>query len=213
MMQIVEPTAVQTPSPTHEAAYAVQGGAASMADVERRLAPYFERAEPRRRVMAYVRGMLSPAACRNSWQVAEVSSDATPDGVQHLLRRALWTPEAVCDERCTYIIEHLGIRTRCWALTRPAFRKRAARPPAWHGNTAGQRAASTTARSACLWPMRVGTGTHCWIGSSSCPRRGLMISGATARPEFRKGDASRPSHSWPKRGGCVCWPRACRPGG
>jgi SRSO17 transposase len=76
----------------------VQGGTAYVADIERRLAPSFARAEPRQRAMAYLRGLLSPAERKNSWQVAEVSGDTTPDGFQHLLRRALWDPEAVRDE-------------------------------------------------------------------------------------------------------------------
>jgi SRSO17 transposase len=86
----------------------VQEGAAYFTDIERRLAPYFERAEPRQRAMAYLRGLLSPAERKNSWQLAEVSGDATPYGFQHLLRRALWDPEAVRDELCTYVIQHLG---------------------------------------------------------------------------------------------------------
>jgi hypothetical protein len=49
-----------------------------MADVERRWAPSFERAEPRRRAMAYLRGLLSPTERKKSWQLAEVSGDATP---------------------------------------------------------------------------------------------------------------------------------------
>ena len=57
---------------------AVQGGAAYLADIERRLAPYFARAEPRQRAMAYRRGLLSPAERKNSWQLAEASGDATP---------------------------------------------------------------------------------------------------------------------------------------
>jgi SRSO17 transposase len=85
----------------------VQGGAAYMADIERRLAPYFERAEPRQRAMAYLRGLLSPAERKNSWQVAEVSGDATPYGIQHLLRRALWDPDVVCEELRRYVVQHL----------------------------------------------------------------------------------------------------------
>jgi len=77
-------------------------------DIERRLAPYFERAEPRQRAMAYLRGLLSPAERKNSWQLAEVSGDATPYAFQHLLRRALWDPEAVRNELRRYIIQHLG---------------------------------------------------------------------------------------------------------
>jgi SRSO17 transposase len=86
----------------------VQGGAAYLADIERRLAPYFERAEPRQRAMAYLRGLLSPAERKNSWQLAEVSGDVTPYGFQHLLRRALWHPDAVRNELRRYILQHLG---------------------------------------------------------------------------------------------------------
>jgi hypothetical protein len=47
--------------------------------------------------MAYLHGLLRPPECRNSWQLAEVSGDSTPDAFQHVLRRALWDPEAVRD--------------------------------------------------------------------------------------------------------------------
>jgi SRSO17 transposase len=77
-------------------------------EIERRLAPYFERTEPRQRAMASRRGLLSPAERKNSWQLAEVSGDTTPYAFQHLLRRALWDPEAVRDELRRYLIQHLG---------------------------------------------------------------------------------------------------------
>ena len=86
----------------------VQWGTACLTDIERRLAPYFERAEPRLRAMAYLRGLLSSAERKNSWQLAEVSGDATPYAFQHLLRRALWEPDAVRDELRTYVVQHLG---------------------------------------------------------------------------------------------------------
>jgi SRSO17 transposase len=86
----------------------VPGGAAYLDDIERRLAPYFERAEPRQRAMAYLRGLLSPAERKNSWQLAEVSGDATPYAFQHLLRRARWDPEAVREELRGYVVQHLG---------------------------------------------------------------------------------------------------------
>jgi SRSO17 transposase len=85
----------------------VRGGDAYLADLERRLAPYFERAEPRRRTMAYLRGLLSPAERKNSWQLAEISGEATPYAFQHLLRRALWDADAVRDELRRYILAHL----------------------------------------------------------------------------------------------------------
>ena len=97
-----------TPELVDQDRVVVPGGAAYLSDIERRLAPYFERAEPRQRAMAYLRGLLSPAERKNSWQLAEISGDATPYAFQHLLRRALWDPEAVRDELRHYLVQHLG---------------------------------------------------------------------------------------------------------
>jgi SRSO17 transposase len=102
----------------------VQGGAAYMTEIERRLAPYFERAEPRQRAMAYLRGLLSPAERKNSWQLAEVSGDATPYAFQHLLRRALWDPEAVRDELGRYVIQHLGDSDAVLVIDETGFLKK-----------------------------------------------------------------------------------------
>ena len=100
-------TTAPTLPTTDEAANAVRGGLAYVADIERRLARYFTRAEPVQRALAYVRGLLSPAERKNSWQLAEVSGDATPYGFQHLLGRADWEPDAVRDELRWYVLDHL----------------------------------------------------------------------------------------------------------
>jgi SRSO17 transposase len=93
-------------------------------DIERRLAPYFERAEPRQRAMAYVLGLLSPAERKNSWQLADVSGDTTPYAFQHLLRRALWDPEAVRDELRTYIVQHLADPNAVLVIDETGFLKK-----------------------------------------------------------------------------------------
>jgi SRSO17 transposase len=108
MRQPDEPTDGDSPSATDEAATVVQSGTAYLADIERRFAPYFARAEPRQRALAYLRGLLSPIERKNSWQLAEVSGDATPYGLQHLLKRALWDPDAIRDALRRYLREHLG---------------------------------------------------------------------------------------------------------
>jgi SRSO17 transposase len=87
---------------------AAQGGAAYLCDIERPLARYVERSAPRQRALAYLRGLPGPAERKNSWQLADVSGDATPYGMQHLLRRGLWDPEAMCDELRRSIVQHLG---------------------------------------------------------------------------------------------------------
>src|SRR5918996_5912332 len=113
-----------TPEMADQDASVVLGGAAYLHDIERRLAPYVEGTEPRQRAMAYLRGLLSPAERKNSWQLAEVSGDATPYGFQHLLRRALWDPDAVRDELCTYVIQHLGDPNGVLVIDETSFLKK-----------------------------------------------------------------------------------------
>jgi SRSO17 transposase len=96
----MSPAAAQAPT-------AVRSGTAYLADIERRLAPCFVRAEPRRRALAYLRGLLSSAERKNSWQLAEMSGAATPYGFQHLLGRALWDADTMRDELRWYVLDHL----------------------------------------------------------------------------------------------------------
>jgi hypothetical protein len=46
---------------------AVATWAAGLAAVHARVAPRFARAEPRQRVLAYLRGLLSPVERKNGW--------------------------------------------------------------------------------------------------------------------------------------------------
>lgn len=80
-----------------------------MTDSERRLGPYCPRAEPRHRAMASRRGLLSPAERQHSGPLAEVSGDATPSGLPHGWRWALWNAEAVRDARRLSMVEPLGV--------------------------------------------------------------------------------------------------------
>src|SRR5512144_830211 len=72
----------------------------------RRIAPRFRRAEPRQRAWGYLRGLLSPVARKNGWQLAEHLGERTPDGVQRLLNAADWDAEAVRDDLRAYVMEH-----------------------------------------------------------------------------------------------------------
>lgn len=73
-----------------------------------RLARRFARSEPRRRAVAYLRGLLSDAERKNGWQLAEKAGDEAPYGVQHLLGRADWDADRVRDDLSAYVREHLG---------------------------------------------------------------------------------------------------------
>ncbi len=73
-----------------------------------RLGPRFGRVEPRRRLAAYLRGLLAPVERKNGWQLAEAAGDRTPDGVQEFLSRVRWDAEAVRDDLQAYVALHLG---------------------------------------------------------------------------------------------------------
>jgi SRSO17 transposase len=73
-----------------------------------RVAGRFPRVEPRRRAWAFVRGLLSDLPRKNCWTIAEHAGDATPDGMQHLLARAVWDHDGVRDDVRDYLVEHLG---------------------------------------------------------------------------------------------------------
>src|SRR5918993_6361 len=89
-----------------------------------RIAPRFTRAEPRQRVLAYLRGLLLPLERKNGWQLAEAAGDATPDGVQDFLSRMRWDADAVRDDLRAYVIEHLGDPDAVLVLDETGFLKK-----------------------------------------------------------------------------------------
>jgi SRSO17 transposase len=95
-----------------------------LTDVERRIGARFSRWDARRRAGAYLQGLLSPAERKNGWQVAEVNGDETPYGVQHLLGRAVWDVDAVRDDLCAYVIEHLGAPHGVMVIDETGFLKK-----------------------------------------------------------------------------------------
>src|SRR5436190_6760269 len=84
------------------------GWARGLDEVMARLAPRFGRVEPRRRALAYLRGLLAPVGRKNGWQLAEAAEDRTPDGMQDFLSRMRCDAEAVRDALRAYVVEHLG---------------------------------------------------------------------------------------------------------
>ncbi len=82
--------------------------AAGLEEVHRRIAGAFARAEPRARVLAYLRGLLGQLERKNGWTLAEAAGEVSPDGMQRLLRTADWDADAVRDQLRDYVVERLG---------------------------------------------------------------------------------------------------------
>jgi SRSO17 transposase len=73
-----------------------------------RVAARFGRVEPRRRARAFVLGLLADLPRKNCWTIAEHAGEPSPDGMQHLLARAVWDEDGVRDDLRAYVVEHLG---------------------------------------------------------------------------------------------------------
>jgi len=86
----------------------VVGWAGGLADLHERLGPRFGRAEPRRRVLGYLRGLLAGLERKNGWTLAEHAGEVVPDGMQRLLRTAAWDADRVRDDLRDYVTERLG---------------------------------------------------------------------------------------------------------
>ena len=86
----------------------VESWAAQLEEVHTRIAHRFARAEPRQRVLAYLKGLLSNCQRKNGWQMAELMGEMTPDGMQRLLSSAKWDANSVRDDLQSYIGENLG---------------------------------------------------------------------------------------------------------
>lgn len=91
------------------------------------LAPRFERSEPRQRVLAYLTGLLSNAERKNSWQLAELAGEASPDGMQRLLSTAHWDADGVRDDLVAYVLEQLADPQAVLVLDETGFVKKGAK--------------------------------------------------------------------------------------
>ncbi len=88
------------------------------------IAPRFARPEPRRRALAYLKGIVSSIKRKNGWHLAEYAGECRPDGMQRLLNSAVWDADLVRDDLRAYIQERLGDPHAVLVIDETSFRKR-----------------------------------------------------------------------------------------
>src|SRR5207245_1451032 len=79
-----------------------------------RIAPRFARVEPRRRVRGFVLGLLSGLPGKNCWTISEHAGDDSPDGMQHLLRKAAGTTPRCVTTCAASSPSGWVMPARCW---------------------------------------------------------------------------------------------------
>jgi SRSO17 transposase len=68
----------------------------------------FARVEPRRRMTAFVRGLLAGLPRVNCWSIAEHAGEEHPRGMQRLLSAAVWDDAGMRDDLRGYVVEHFA---------------------------------------------------------------------------------------------------------
>jgi SRSO17 transposase len=68
----------------------------------------FARVEPRRRMAAFVRGLLAGLPRVNCWSIAEHAGEQCPRGMQRLLSAAVWDDIGMRDDLRAYVLEHFA---------------------------------------------------------------------------------------------------------
>ncbi len=102
----------------------IEGWAHELDALHARIAPHFERAEPRRRSLAYLKGLLSHTERKHGWQLAEEAGEGTPDGMQRLLNASCWDVDAVRDDLVAYVREHLANPAAILVIDETGFLKK-----------------------------------------------------------------------------------------
>jgi DDE superfamily endonuclease len=82
--------------------------AAGLEALHARIAGRFVRAEPRRRALAYLRGLLGTWGARMAGSWPSTPASAPPMGCSDCWPRADWDPDLVRDDLRAYVVEHLG---------------------------------------------------------------------------------------------------------
>src|SRR3954464_12261100 len=102
-----------------------------------RIAPRFGRAEPRRRALAYLQGLLAPLERKNGWHLAEAAGDHTPNGMQEFLARVHWDADALRDDLRAYVVEHRGDDDAVLVLDETGFLKKGTKSAGVHRQYSG----------------------------------------------------------------------------
>lgn len=77
-------------------------------DLVAAMARRFGRVETRCAARKMLSGLISVIPAKNCWTIAEHVGDDSPDGLQHLLARAVWDHDGVRDDLRRYVVERLG---------------------------------------------------------------------------------------------------------
>jgi SRSO17 transposase len=178
-----------------------------------RVAGRFARVELRRRAKAFVRGLLADLPRKNCWTIAEHAGDASPDGMQHLLARAVWDANAVRDDVRAVLIEHLGDPDAVLVVDETGDLKKGTHTAGVQRQYTGTAGKVDNAQVAVYLTYATQAGHGVIDRSCTCPSNGWPTPSGARAPASPSRLASRPSRSWPAGCWLARWTPGCRRAG
>lgn len=88
------------------------------------VAGVFGNASVRRHGRGYLLGLLSHEERKNSWWLAEMAGEASPDGMQRLLNFSPWDEDAARDALARYVVTRMGDPAAVLAVDETGFLKK-----------------------------------------------------------------------------------------
>jgi SRSO17 transposase len=133
---------------------------AGLEELLSRVAGRFGRVEPRWRARAFVHGLLADLPRKNCWTLAEHAGEPSPNGMQHLLARAVWDHDKVRYVLRDYVVEHLGDREAVLGVDETGDLKKGTATVGCNASTQAPPGGSRTPRSPSPWctPAAAGMG-------------------------------------------------------
>jgi SRSO17 transposase len=201
----VRTTEDQTVAPGHSVAAEPARWQELFDQVMGRVAGRFARVELRRRARAFVGGLLSDLPRKNCWTIAEHAGDPNPDGMQHLLARAMWNHDGVRDDVRAYLVEHLGDPEAVLVVDETGDLKKGTATVGVQRQYTGTAGRIENAQVA-VYLVYAGRAGHAVIDRELyLPRAGSMILTAGERPASPTRWGLRPSPSWPRPWSAARW--------
>jgi SRSO17 transposase len=188
----------------------VQAWAVRLDALHARIAPRFARAEPRRRVLAYLRGLLGNVGRKNGWQLAEHAEEATPDGMQRLLATADWDPDLVRDDLRAYVIEHLGDPAAVLVVDETGFLKKGTTSAGAQRQYSGTAGKVDNCQLGVFLAYASATGRAFIDRELYLPRSWTNDPARCRAPASPPRSGSGPSRSWPGCWWSAPWTLGCR---
>jgi SRSO17 transposase len=158
-------------------------------------------------------GLLSELPRKNCWTLAEHAGGSSPDGMQHLLARAVWDHDGVRDDLRAYVVEALGDPEAVLVVDETGDLKKGTQTVGVQRQDTGTAGRVENAQGAVYLAYATDAG-HALIDRELYVPRGWTSDLDRARAAGVPDQVQlRPSPPWP--GGCWLgrWTRECRPPG